>query len=405
MMVRRELYLKRIEMYIGRPVIKLITGVRRSGKTTLLRQIRDELQENDTSKENTVYINFDGLNYAYLTEEKELYELLRSEAEKREGKLWFFLDELQNVKLWAKAVTAISSEYECEFFITSSTNKLLYDGFAGDLGYRYVKIDVYPLTFSEYLEFVKDKEESKDKTVEELFKSYLLNGAMPGVHSLNETIGTRKAYLQDIYNSILLKDVVQCNKLRDISHIDRIMQFIMENIGNTFSPKAIKDYVKEQGVTIIVDTVYSFLDALMGAYLIYRVPRYDIKNDKLLETQEKYYVCDFGMKNAVMGKLPVNYEAELENVLFLELLARGFKVYVGKQGRYQIDFMGTKQEDRTYINCCSVLPDNEAVRREFNPLIKIKDNYFKIVLSMDSSARINKGGIINYPLLQFLCEA
>ena len=396
MMVRRELYLKRIEMYIGRPVVKLITGVRRSGKTTILRQIRDELAENETPKESMIYLNFDGLCYAYLTKQEELYDLLKSEAEKREGKLWFFLDELQNVKYWAKAVTAISSEYDCEFFVTSSTNKLLYDGFARDLGYRYVKIDVYPLIFSEYLEFAKDKEEYKDKTEEELFKSYLLNGAMPGVHALNETVGTRKSYLQDIYNSILLKDVVQCNKLRDISHIDRIMQFIMENVGSTFSPKAIKDYVKEQGVTISVDTVYSFLEALMGAYLIYRVPRYDIKNDKLLETQEKYYICDFGMKNAVMGKLPQNYEAELENVLYLELLSRGFKVYVGKQGRYQVDFMATKQEDRTYINCCNAIADNEAIRREFNPLIKIKDNYFKIVLSMDSTARVITGGIINY---------
>ena len=227
---------------------------------------------------------------------------------------------------------------------------------------------------------------------------------MPGTYSLKED-ADRTDYLSDLYNAIILKDVVQCNNLRDINHIDKIMEFILSHMGEVFSPKAVKDHVKKSGAVISVDTVYSCLDALTGAYLIYKVPRFDIKNDRVLETQEKYYICDPAMRDSVMKDEGPGIEAMLENALCLEMLQRGFNLYVGKQGQNIIDFMAMRGQDRTYLNCCETVSDRTEAKNNFGPLTRIRDNYFKMVLSMDSGTIINKGGIINYPIVDFLSEA
>ena len=235
------------------------------------------------------------------------------------------------------------------------------------------------------------------------FEDYLRRGCMPGAYAIDAP-DNKSDYLRNLYNTILLKDVVQCNKLRDISHLDKIMEYILSHIGETFSPKSLRDYVKSHGITISVDTVYSFLDALTGAYLIYKVPRFDIKADRELETHEKYYICDMGMRNAVMGDEGAGYEAAIENALCLELLTRGFKLYVGKNNQAQIDFMAVRGTDRTYLNCCPTVEDKDAVKQKFGPLTRVRDNYFKMVLSTDTETKINKGGIINYPIQDFLSQ-
>ena len=399
-MLRRELYLKRIELYVGRDVVKLITGVRRCGKTTLLHQLIAEMHENGIAEENIIYLNFEGLLYSYFSKTEELTEMLQAFLEAASGHAYVFLDELPAIEGWARVLADLMGRYDCEFFVCVSGNRLFYDGYAGELGYRYVRIEVYPLVFSEFLALAAQQKAYADLTKDELFAAFLKRGAMPAAYAVDAD--TAKANLRDTYSAIILRDVVQANKLRDVFHIDKIMNFLFCHIGETFSPKGIKDYVRGQGVTISVDTVYSFLDALSGAGLIYRVPRYDIKNGKQLETQEKYYVCDLGMRNAAVGDEDLPVAAALENILFMELLSRGFKVYVGKQGKWQIDFMAAKAEDRTYLNVRQSLQDNEAIRAAFQPLLKIKDNYFKMVLSLDPETQVNKGGIINYPLMQFL---
>lgn len=401
-MLRRELYLKRIELYVGRDVVKLITGVRRSGKTTLLRQLIAEMEDSGIPEDSIFYFNFEGLVYSYFSSAQALMEMLASFLQGRQERSYLFLDELPPMPGWAKALADLRADFDCEFFVCASNTKLLYDGYARELNYRYVRIEVYPFVFSEYLALMRERGEDGDRSQEELFADYLNRGAMPAVYQMEEE--SRTSFLQDSYSAIILKDVVQCNKLRDISHIDKIMGFVLSHIGETFSPKSIRDYVRSQDVIISVDTVYSFLSALCASGLIYRVPRYDIKNSKELETQEKYYICDLGLRNAAVGGEPLSEKAALENVLFMELLSRGFKVYVGKQGRYQIDFMAVKSEDRTYLNCASQLEGNEAIRQAFQPLMKIKDNYFKMVLSLDPEIHVNKGGIVNYPLLQFLTQ-
>lgn len=396
-MIKRELYLKKLEMYAGRDVVKIIIGARRTGKTTLVRQFVEELKGEGVPEENIVNINFEGLVFSYFKSESDLRAMLIEFLKDAKGRMYFFLDDMQGVKGWAKVFAEMMDLHDCEFYLISSNESVLYDGYQKELSYRYVKIDVYPFMFTEFLELKGDTAEPKDA----LFREYLRRGGMPAVYQMDPEVCDN--YLRDTYNAILLKDVVQCNKLRDVSHIDKIMEYILTHIGETFSPKGIRDYVKQQGITISVDTVYSFLDALIGARLIYRVPRFDIKEERELETQEKYYFADIAMRNAVCGEGEIPEEAVLENILYLELLSRNFnRVNVGKFGTGSVDFIAFKGDDRTYLQSCVTVADKENVKKEFSILTKIRDNYFKMVLSMDEETIVNKGGIINYPLVRFL---
>ena len=398
-MIKRDLYLKKLEMYAGKDVVKIIIGARRTGKTTLVKQFIEELIAEGVPAENIVHINFEGLVFSYFNEAKDLRSMLVEFLSAANGRMYFFLDDMQGVDGWAEVLSEMMNFHDCEFYITSSNESILYEGYQKTLSYRYVKIDVYPFVFSEFL-LLKGE---TGQTNEELFREYLGRGGMPAVYQMDTEVSEN--YLRDTYSAILLKDVVQCNKLRDVSHIDKIMEFILTHIGETFSPKGIKDYVKRQGITISVDTVYSFIDALRGARLIYRVPRYDIKDERELETQEKYYFADIAMRNAVCGEAEISEEAVLENVLYLELLSRNFnRVNVGKYGTGNVDFIAFKGEDRTYLQSALSVSDKESVKKEFATLQKIRDNYFKMVLSMDENTIVNKGGIINYPLIKFLMQ-
>ncbi len=450
----RRLYLDKLEMYVDRNAVKIITGVRRSGKTTIIRQFIDELKANGVPEERIFYINFEGVVYAYFTKAADLRSMLASFIDSVDGEhCYIFLDELQCVDGWENVIAEILNLFDCDIYISASNNSIFKNDFAKTLNYRYVKIEVYPLTFSEYLELRAEEtgqrvseeidEEAMTQTaargettaqtetaqmqassdqyadtdeglaseaqsqtkvdMRTLFEDYLRHGGMPGVYSVDGDTA-RDDYLRNLYNTVLLKDVVQCNRLRDISHLDKIMEYILSHIGETFSPKGLRDYVKAQGITISVDTVYSFLDALTGAFLLQKVPRYDIKADRELETQEKYYICDMSMRNAVMGDEGADTESALESALCLELLTRGFKLYVGKNNQAQIDFMAVKGSDRTYLNCCETIEDKETVKHKFSPLVRIRDNYFKMVLSTDPETKINKGGIINYPIQDFLAQ-
>ena len=406
-MIKRSMYLEKLEMYLQRDVVKIITGVRRCGKTTIIKQFIDELKENGIPEENIVYLNFEGMIYAYFTKAADLRDRLVEFINSAEGHVYIFLDEVQNIDGWAQVASELMNLFDCDIYVSSSNASVFKNDFAKTLGYRYVKIDVYPLTFSEYLQITadepghSDEEGTEPMSREAMFADYLRRGSMPGTYSLKSDADISD-YLSDLYNAIILKDVVQCNNLRDISHIDKIMEFILSHIGEVFSPKAVKDYVKSSGVVISVDTVYSCLDALTGAFIINKVPRFDIKTDRELETQEKYYICDIAMRNAVMRDDGLSIQAQLEEVLCTEMLNRGFKLYVGKQGQSQIDFMALRGQDRTYINCCETVMDRDVVKKEFGPLTRIRDNYFKMVLSMDGDTIINKGGIINFPLIGFL---
>ena len=400
-MFKRELYLKRLEMYTGRDVVKIIKGMRRSGKTTMIRQLIDEMLEGGIAEEDIVYIDFEGLASTYFEKPDDFSEMLAAFTEGNRSHKYIFLDELKPIDGWARIVHSMIKKYDCEFFIISSNNMLFDGDYRKELEYKYVNIHVYPLLFSEFAEIAASKEEYKGLSRKQLFEEYIRTGAMPAVYNMDDP-ASRYTYLKDAFSSVILRDVVSTYKLRDVSHIDKIINYMLMHIGEAFSPKAVKDYIKAGGITISVDTVYSIIDALLGAGLIYRVPRYDIKNGRELENIEKYYFCDLGMRTAVMLDSEISMKSCMENVLFFELKARDFKVYTGKSGNSLIDFVGMKAEDRTYLNVCEYIKDNEDIKREFGPLTRIKDNYFKMVLTMDESTTVNKGGIINFPMIDFL---
>lgn len=403
-MVKREKYMKMIRGFIDKPLIKVITGVRRCGKSMLLQLIRAELQERGVPQEHIVYLNFESLQNVYIQDYMDLYRLIKERAKAVEGRLYIFLDELQDIREWEKAVNSFLVDFDCDVYVTGSNAKLLSGEFATHIAGRYIEIKIYPLTFREYLEFEQAGRQKNSLSTEQQFENYLRFGGMPGIHMMDWDSLLIDQYLTDIYNSVMLKDVVQRNDLRRPAQLERVMLFIMDNIGNTFSVKTIIDFVKSQGRSISNESMYAFLRGLQDAFIIHKAPRFDIKGKRLLETQEKYFMADLGIRHAVMGYRDHDIGGLLENVVYMELLTRGYTVYIGRQGAAEVDFIAEKKEERLYIQVSYLLADQNVTNREFAPLEAIRDNYTKYVLTMDPSPEFNRGGILRRSVISFLME-
>lgn len=402
-MIKRELYMKQLRDFRDKPVIKVITGMRRSGKSAMLELLQEELLSAGVGKNQIVYINFESLRYEEYKEYHRLYNHIAEQSEKNGCRLYVLLDEIQEVEQWEKAVNSLRVDIDCDIYITGSNAKLLSGELATILAGRYVEIHVYPLTFKEYLDFAHNNNEEEKLTIEENFANFLRYGGLPGIHQMKWNDNLILQYLQDIYNSVLLKDVIQRNKIRDTELLNKIVLYIMDNIGNTFSAKKVADFLKAQGRRVSVETVYNYLDALENAFLLYRVPRYDIKGKKLLETMDKFYLSDMGLRHSVIGYREQDIGGVLENIIFLELRQRGYAVNIGKQGAAEVDFVADTFDDRKYFQIAYVLTV-ENMDREFGSLENIQDNYEKMVLSTDKLLNINRGGIRQRNIISYLCE-
>lgn len=400
-MIIREIYMNQIRSYINTPVIKVITGMRRSGKSALLELTRDELKRSGISDNNIIYINFESLRYADLKTDMMLYQHIMDLSNTIKGKIYILLDEIQEVDDWEKIINSFRVDLDCDIYVTGSNAKLLSGELATLLAGRYVEIHVYPLSFSEYIKFTENDEEGKNKSIDKKFADYIRYGGLPGIHQLKWDEKAVMQYLEDIYNSVILKDVVQRNNIRDTALLEAIIHYLMDNIGNTFSAKTVSDFLKSQGRKLSVETVYNYIEALQSAFIINKVKRFDIKGKKILETQEKYYMSDLGLRHAVMGYNDNDISGVLENVVYEELLRRGYKVYIGKQGVAEVDFVAENKEDRIYIQVCYILHEGD-IEREFAPLEAISDNYEKIVISADSLMKINRNGIKQKYIIDFL---
>lgn len=402
-MIDRKKYMKQICDFIDKPVVKVLTGMRRSGKSALLELTKEELLNRGIQKENIVFINFESLKYEHLKEYHALYQEIVRQVEGKENKVYILLDEIQEVDGWEKVINSLRVDFDCDIYITGSNARLLSGELATLLAGRYVEIKVFPLDFSEYLEFTKLNVEEEHLSKEEHFANYLRFGGLPGIHYMKWEKNHIMQYLIDIYNSVLLKDIISRNKIRDTALLENIIQYLMDNIGNTFSAKTISDFLKSQGRKLGTETVYNYLNALEGAFLIHKVPRFDIKGKRLLETQEKYYLCDLGIRHAVMGYRDNDIAGLLENVVYLELLRRGYSVSIGKQDVAEVDFVANRGDDRLYVQVCYVLTE-ENTNREFSPLEKIADNYEKVVITTDSLISFNRNGIRQKNVMDFLLE-
>ena len=403
-MIKRELYLKEIRNLIDKPVIKVITGMRRSGKSMILKLISKELLEKGTSPQNIIYINFESLMFSELTEFQTLYKHIIEKAQTLTGKIYILLDEIQEVSHWEKAINSFMVDLDCDIYITGSNANLLSSELATYIAGRYIEIKIYPLSFKEYIDFAKIQNPQNILTNEEYFNEYLQFGGLPGIHNFNYDKNNVYQYLSDIYSSILLKDVVAKNNIRDVELLERIILYIFDNIGNTFSAKNVSDFLKSQGRKLSRETVYNYLKALENAYILSSVQRYDIKGKALLETMEKFYLMDLGFRHAKLGYRSNDIAGYLENIIYLELLRRKYTINIGKIQTKEIDFIGTLLDQKLYIQVTYLLASPETIEREFSPLKSINDNYPKYVLSMDNLGEYNIDGIIRKRVIDFLLD-
>lgn len=403
-MIKRERYMAQIRDFMNKPVVKVLTGMRRSGKSAMLELIKEELLERGIGEKNIIHINFESLRYEKLKEYHALYEEISKQADKLHGKVYILLDEIQEVTGWEQAINSFRVDFDCDIYVTGSNARLMSGELATLLAGRYVEIRIFPLDFQEYLDFAKSNPEEAEIEQHAHFANFLRYGGLPGIHQMKWEESRLMQYLTDIYNSVLLKDVIARNGIRDTALLESIVQYLMDNVGKTFSAKTISDFLKSQGRKLSTETVYNYIKALENAFLVHKATRFDIKGKRMLETQEKYYLADLGLRHAVLGYRQDDIADLLENVIYLELLRRGYSVNIGKQEVAEVDFVANKGDERVYIQVCYVLtPENTD--REFASLEAIKDNYPKMVLTMDTLLGINRGGIRQKNIVEFLLSS
>lgn len=396
-MIIREAYISQIVPLIDKNLIKVLTGVRRSGKTVLLSQIQDYLLKNGRSKPQIINISLESKKNKKFKDGDVLYEYLISACEKLNAKAYIFLDEIQVVSGWEEVISSLLVDIDCDVYITGSNSKLLSGELATLIAGRYIQIHVYPFTLSEAKQMLEQN--GKFKSDEVLFQDYLKYGGLPMRFSLEEI--SLEAYLSDTYDAIVVKDIIQRNNIKDTNLLNMILAFLMDNIANPFSVRSIVAALKQEGINTTVETVIAYIDYIKKAMVVYSAQRYDIKGKKLLTTNEKYYTVDLGLRNCVKASSEIDYNKLYENIVYLELLYRGYDVKVGKTDDYEIDFVAYKGSDTLYVQVCYLLASTETVEREFGNLERIKDNYPKYVISGDLPD-FSRNGIKHYNIIKFL---
>jgi uncharacterized protein len=402
-MIKRDLYIERIRLFIDKPVIKVITGMRRSGKSVILRLLQEELLGRSIPPERILYLNFESMDTVSLQNVDALYTFVSGAARQMPGRFYILLDELQRINGWEKAIASFRTDLDCDVYITGSNNGLLSADAAALLAGRYVEIRIHPLSFAEHLDFTAAMGEDEGKDLNRQFADFLRCGGLPGIHEMKIDTGAHIPYLMDIYNSVLLKDVISCHRIRDTELLERIIFFLMDNVGNLFSARRISAFLKSQNRRLGTETIYNYLDALGSAFLINKVSRWDIRGKRILETQEKYYFEDFGLKNVVMGYSENSVSGLLENVVFLELRRRGYEVFVGQGTNCEIDFIARRCDETVYFQVAYLLASKETIEREFAPLMNIRDNFPKYVLSMDEF-NFGRQGILHQNIRDWLLD-
>lgn len=400
-MIKRNYYLNQIIEFIDKPFVKVLTGIRRSGKSTMLMLVRDELLQRGIREEQILHINFESFDFAYLDHARALYQYVK-ENKSDSFRSYVLLDEIQEVKDWEKAVNSFLIDFDIDIYITGSNSRLLSSELATYLAGRYVEFHINTLSFSEYLIFKQHRTNSEIKDIYGEFDFFMRMGGFPALHITEYSFETAYKVVYDIYSSIILRDTIQRYNIRDVELLERVVKYVFDNIGNKFSAKNVADYFKSQQRKIDLNTVYNYLNALEGAFLIHRLPRYDVKGKEILKTLEKYFVSDQSLLYAVMGYKDRLIAGVLENIVMLELKKRGFRVFVGKIGNQEIDFIAEKNEKRIYVQVAYLLPEPSTVNREFSPLLQLNDHYHKYVVTMDRTWTDNIEGIQHKHIADFL---
>ncbi len=396
-MYNRKEYLDQMAKWQDKPVIKVITGMRRSGKSTLIKLFINHLQKQGISKNRILYINKESLQFEHINTHKHLFDTTIIQYKNTGKKLYIFVDEIQLIEDWEKAIISLFSDEIADIYITGSNARMLSEDLATLLGGRYIKIPIYPLTLDEFLLFSGSK---SDKDIR--FNEFLQFGGLPGIHHLHWEKLIIYEYLGSVFDTIVLKDIVRRNNIRNVALLEKIIYFIFDNIGQIFSAKRVADFLKKEKRRINIETVYNYINFLIDAHVVYRVPRYDIKGKRHLEVREKYFLSDIGLRHAILGYRNEDIGQLLENIVFIELKKRGYKISIGQLGESEVDFIVEKEDTKVYLQITYLLSSQETMEREYAVLIKIKDNYPKYVISLDKISIPDNGGIKHLNLFDFL---
>jgi len=396
-MKNRDLYLQKLLDFKDKSLVKVITGVRRCGKSFLLDLFEQHLLSEGVTQDSIIRINFESLDFDEIKTYRQLHEHVKKRIEPN-GMTYILLDEVQMIENWERAVNSLRLIKTADIYITGSNAHLLSSEISTLLSGRYIEIKMLPLSFKEFVDF----NDLKTADTEIAFDHYLEFGGFPGVSELMDKTVTISPYLNGIYNTIIMRDVVQRNAVRDPALLDNIIRFLSGNIGNMVSAKKISDYLTSSGRKTTSETVENYIKMLENAFIFYHIGRYDIKGKQRLKTQGKYYVVDIGIRNELSGERGQDYGSVLDNIVYLELLRRGYSISIGRFNNLEIDFVASKPDERLYVQVTATMLDETTRARELKPLSQIPDNYRKIILSMDKTAFRDYEGITNEYLLDFL---
>ncbi len=398
-MIKRETYMSRIRPFIGTDLIKVMTGIRRCGKSVMLYLIKQELVESGVNPSQFISINFEDMSYSNLQTATALHKEITQRATSMEGRVYLFFDEIQEVKDWEKCINSFRVSLDCDIYITGSNAKLLSGELATYLGGRYVEFVIYPFSFAEFIELYH--EIVPGESIQKCFQKYLLTGGMPYLANIRYADEPSRQYLHDLFNSVQLKDIVKRNKIRDVDLLERITAYIMANIGNTFSATSLAKFLKSEKRNVASETILNYIKYCCDAYLFYQVKREDLQGKQILSTNEKYYIADHGIREAVYGGNMRDINLILENIVYLELLRRGYIVTVGKAGEKEVDFVCSRQDQKLYIQVTYLLATEETIQREFGVYDSIRDNFPKYVVSLDEFD-LSRNGIKHFNIRDFL---
>lgn len=396
-MYTRNIYLEKLRPFIDKPVIKVLTGMRRVGKSYLLRQIGALLSENH----HVFLIDKESLEFEHVATYRDLHQAVLDELQEAKRPLALLVDEVQEIVEWERAVASLTKREDIDIYLTGSNAHLLSSELATLLSGRYIQLQVHSLGLREHLQF----REVEDAVAQKEFELFLRYGGLPALHHFDLQDDVVYQYVGSVFHTVLLKDVVKRHGIRNVELLERLARYLCDNIGNTMSAKSIADYLKSQRLSVGVDTVQNYLRYFTDALVAHRVPRYDIQGKRHLEVHEKYYLEDIGIRHALLGFREGDIQGLLENIVYLELIRRGYGVSVGKFGDREIDFIATRENEKLYIQVAYLLASEATVRREFDVLLDVPDNYPKYVLSMDPLFGSDREGIKRLHLVEFLLGA
>jgi len=402
-MIKRENYLKRIRKLMNKEIIKVITGIRRSGKTYLLKSIIQELQKQQIPDENIIYISLDWPKYKHIKNDEQLDEIILNLTKNLSGKIYLLFDEIQEVKNWEKSINSYFAGLNSDIYITGSNSKLLSGELATYIAGRYIEIKIYPFSYNELIKYYKEElnTEINPYMEQKIFDEYIHYGGFPFIYQIDPT--ERVNYLDSIYNTILIKDIISKNAIREPELLERLLMFLIDNIGQPFSVNSIIKFLKHEKRNISHELISNYIKHALRAFIIYKVQREDLKGKKYLKISEKYYLADHGFINMLVENPREKEDQILENIVYIELLRRGFKVTVGKLNKLEIDFVAKKEDLKIYIQVSKSIMDEKTFDREYKPLSMIKDNYPKYIITLDTR-NYSQEGIKHLNMIEFLKE-